>query len=57
MNCRRRGKPLASKQVEKDPSKGGNGVDKKGDKHGMEYKPVERKPFWEGDAGVIKENG
>lgn len=57
MNCRRRGAPGASKQVEKDPSKEGNAVFKGGDKHGMEYKPVKRKPFWEGEGKLIDENG
>ena len=39
MNCRRRGKPSkGSKQVEKDPSRGGTGVQKGNGKKGMEYR-------------------
>lgn len=40
MNCRRRGKAARSKQVDKNPSKEGNGVAKSDGKKGMEYKPV-----------------
>jgi hypothetical protein len=51
MNCRRRGKPsTGSKQVHKDESREGNGVAKKGDTHGMEYKPVKKDPEWDGKA-------
>jgi hypothetical protein len=44
MNCRRRPKPVGSKQVDKDPSKEGNPVFKGGDTHGMEYKQVKGEP-------------
>ena len=45
MKCWNRGKagsPNAHKR--KEPSRPGNGVDKKGDTHGMEYKPVKQNP-------------
>ena len=46
MKCWRRGKPdMGSKQVHKDPSREGNGVQTKGDKHGMErHGPKPPKP-------------
>jgi hypothetical protein len=54
MNCRRRGKPGSSRQVQKDVSKSGNPVSKLGDTHGMEYKPVKRQPGWQGSSRVEK---
>jgi hypothetical protein len=53
INKQRCGKPSASK-AQKGPSKAGNGVSKKGDKHGMEYRPVKKDPEWDGASKVAK---
>jgi hypothetical protein len=52
MNCRKRGPAMKSKQVDKDPSKAGNGVQKKGDTHAMEWKPAP-KPEVQKSAKIV----
>lgn len=54
VNCRRRGAPGADSQVNKNPSKPGNTVEQGDGKKGMEYKPVVRKPYWDGSPDVLK---
>ena len=55
MHCRKRmNKPSAKDSQVHEPSKAGNGVSKKGDKHAMEYRPVKKDPEWDGKQTVAK---
>jgi hypothetical protein len=54
INKQRCGPAKGASAAKKGPSKAGNGVAKKGDKHGMEYRPVKKDPEWDGASKVAK---
>ena len=55
MNCHRRRMPAVSPNAHKraEGKREGNGVAKKGDRHGMEHRQVKLSPDWESAGRTV----